>query len=176
MQRKAYRVKGATLLGWLMVVALTAGLVSGAAAQVVHFKELMPILDIKLSGWEIQDKPSGSTTKSPVQMSEAHVKFRAGDNRSLEIIIVDGVGSTLPYLNMSQMVEMESSEEYVRPADIQGFKGMETYRIKDKDGEIILNVANRFLVTIKGEGLDNTDALKAAGQQLDLKKLAALAK
>jgi hypothetical protein len=37
-------------------------------------------------------------------------------------------------------------------------------------------VANRFLVTIEGEGMDNNDVLKEVAGKLDLKKLAGLAK
>lgn len=53
---------------------------------------------------------------------------------------------------------------------------MEKFKHKEKEGEIILPVANRFMVTIKGNGLDNTEVIKEVAGKLDLKKLAGLAK
>ena len=147
-----------------------------AQAQPVHFKDLMAILAIDPpQGWEVSKKPKGTTVKSPVQMSEAEVEFRSGDDKNIEIKIVDGLGSMLPFLGMAQGMEMESSEEYMKPIEIQGFKGIEKYKHQKKKGEITLSVANRFLVTIEGSGMDNTEVIKEVAGKLDLKKLAGAA-
>jgi hypothetical protein len=82
----------------------------------------------------------------------------------------------LPFVGMARGIEMESSEEYMKPIEIQGFKGTEKFTYKDKEGEIILPVANRFLVTIEGEGMDNTEVLKEVAGKLDLKKLSGMGK
>ncbi|MBI4642253.1 MAG: hypothetical protein HY743_00595 [Deltaproteobacteria bacterium] len=71
---------------------------------------------------------------------------------------------------------METSEESIRTTAIGGFKALETYKPKDKHGELNINVADRFWVKLEGEGIDNTEPLKAVAGQMDLKKLAALAK
>lgn len=147
-----------------------------ASAEPVHFKELMVLLALDPpQGWEVSQKPKGTTLKSPVQMSEAEVEFRAGEEKKVEIKIVDGVGGMLPFMSLAQGMEMESSEEYLKPIDIQGVKGMEKFNHQDKEGEIILPVASRFLVTLKSVGLENTDIIKALAGKLDLKKLAVLA-
>jgi hypothetical protein len=147
-----------------------------AQAQPVHFKELMAFLALDPpQGWEVSQKPKGTTLKSPVQMSEAEVEFRAGDQKTVEIKIVDGMAGMLPFMSLAQGMEMESSEEYMKPIDIQGVKGMENFKNQDKKGEIILPVANRFLVTITGNGMDNTEVIKELAGKLDIKKLAALA-
>ena len=114
--------------------------------------------------------------KSPMQVSEAEVKFRSGDDKTVEIKIVDGLGGVVPMMGMAHGMEMESSEEYVKPIEVQGFKGTEKFEYQEKDGEIILPVANRFLVTIEGEGMDNNEVIKEMAGKLDLKKLAGLAK
>lgn len=148
-----------------------------AQAQLVHFKELMAILALDPpEGWKVAEKPQGKTLKSPVQVSEAEVEFRSGENKEIEIKIVDGLGSMMPFLSMAQGVEMESSEEYVKPIEVQGFKGTEKFEYKKKEGEIILPVANRFMVTIEGKGMENNDVLKEVAGKLDLKKLAGMAK
>jgi hypothetical protein len=82
----------------------------------------------------------------------------------------------MPWLGMLGKMEMESSEESIRTTSVAGFKALETFRPKDKHGELNISVADRFWVKLAGEGLDNLEPLKAAAGQMDLKKLATLAK
>jgi hypothetical protein len=146
-----------------------------ARADVVHFKELLPLVDIRIPGWTMEGKPSGTTLKQgAVMVSEARVSFKGGD-KTLEVIIMDFLGKPMPFL-MGQQLEMESSEETVRITTVMGFKALESYRRQDKQGELNISVADRFWVKIDGEGIDNLDVLKTAAQQMDLKKLATLAK
>ena len=152
------------------------GMIPAAQAETVHFKELLPFVDIKIPGWEADQKPTGSTVKQDkLQMSDARASFRSGGMR-LEINIIDFLGKPMPFLGMLQQVEIESSEEHIRTTQIQGYQGLETFRQQDKQGELSINVADRFWVKIDGEGLDNLEPLRLAAQQLDLKKLAGLAK
>ncbi len=146
-------------------------------AEPVHFKELVAILAAvePPQGWEVSQKPKGTTLKSPVQMSEAEMEFRAGDQKTVEIRIIDSVAAMMPYVGLTQQMEMESSEEYMKSIEIQGFKGLETFKHQEKRGEIILPVAGRFLVTLTVTGMDNTELIKELAGKLDLKKLAALA-
>jgi hypothetical protein len=151
------------------------GLALPALAEVVNFKELLPFVDIKIPGWAMEGKPSGTTLKQgKVMVSEARVSFRAGD-QTLEIIIMDFLGKPLPFL-MGQQLEMESSEETVRATEVQGFKALETYRPRDREGELNISVADRFWVKLDGDGIDNLEVLKDAAKRMDLKKLATLAK
>jgi hypothetical protein len=71
---------------------------------------------------------------------------------------------------------MESSEETVRTTEVQGFKALETFRHQEKQGELNISVADRFWVKIDGDGIENLEALRKIAQQMDLKKLATLAK
>lgn len=169
------RMCGVVLTVFLAVV-LIGGVSSLAQAQPVHFKELMSIVAIAPpEGWEVAKKPKGQTMKSPIQMSEAEVEFKSGDKR-LEVKIVDGLGGMMPLMGLMRGMEMESSEEYMKSIEVQGFKGTESYKYNEKEGDIKLPVANRFLVTIEGKGIDNTDVLKEVAGKLDLKKLAGQAK
>jgi len=146
-----------------------------AQADVVHFKELLPFVDIKIPGWTMQGKPSGTTLKQGnVMVSEARVTFKAGD-QTLEVVIMDFLGKPIPFI-LGQRLEMECSEETVRSTEVQGFKALESFRRQDRQGELNISVADRFWVKIDGEGVDNLEGLKAAAQQMDLKKLATLAK
>lgn len=174
-------LKSISKCGW-MVGLLLMGMLLGAGAgpvqaEPLHFKQLVPLVNLKPPpGWEIEKPASGMTTKAPVQVSQAKIMFRAGPGKTIEIIIMDGLEGLLPLVSMGQMMEMESSEEYIRPVDIQGCKGTEKFQFQDRHGELIFAVANRFMVSLKGEGLENAEILKSLAGQMDLKKLAALAK
>jgi hypothetical protein len=169
---RAAKFRLVTLLGWLLMLG---GLVMPARAEVVNFKELLPLVDIKISGWAMEGKPNGTTLKQgKVVVSEARASFKAGD-RTLEIVIMDFLGKPMPFL-MGQPLEMETSEETVRSTAVQGFKALEIYRPQDKQGEINISVADRFWVKLDGEGIDNLEVLRNAAQQMDLQKLATLAK
>ena len=162
----------AMLLGWSWIIF---GLVGPAGAEVVDFKELFPFVDIKIPGWTMEGKPSGTTLKQgKVMLSEARVSFRAGD-QTLEIIIMDFLGKTIPFLT-GQHLQMDSSEETVRTTEVQGFKAVETFRHQDREGELNISVADRFWVKLDGDGIDNLEVLNSVVQRMDLKKLAALAK
>ena len=162
----------AILLGLSWIIFSLAG---PAWAEVVNFKELLPFVDLKIPGWTMEGKPSGTTLKQgKVMVSEARVSFRAGD-QTLEVIIMDFLGKTIPFLT-GQHLEMESSEETVRTIEVQGFKAFETFRHQERQGELNISVADRFWVKIDGDGIDNLEVLKNVVQQMDLKKLAALGK
>jgi hypothetical protein len=157
-------------LSWIIFT-----LVRPAGAEVVNFTELVPLVDIKIPGWTMEGKPSGTTLKQGnVMVSEARVSFRAGD-QTLEVIIMDFLGKTIPFLT-GQQLHMETSEETMRTTEVQGFKAFETFHHQNRQGEMNISVADRFWVKIDGEGINNLEVLKTVVQQMDLKKLATLAK
>ena len=169
---KAAKCRLATLFGWLWIIF---SLVVPAEAEVVNFTELLPFVDVKIPGWTMEGKPCGTTLKQGnVMVSEARVSFKAGD-QTLEVVIMDFLGKTIPFLT-GQQLQMESSEEIVRTTEVQGFKAFETFRHQDRQGELNISVADRFWVKLDGEGIDNLEVLKNVVQQMDLKKLATLAK
>jgi len=147
-----------------------------ARADVVNFKQLLPFVDLKLSGWQVDGKPGGTTMKhGDISMSQAQATYRNGD-KTLEIVVMDFLGKTIPFLMPGQQIEMESSEESLRTTTIQGFKAVETFRPPEHHGELNISVADRFWVKIDGNGIENLDALRAVVQQINLPKLAELAK
>jgi hypothetical protein len=163
------------LVSSIVLPVVIFGLALSALAEVVHFKELVPFVDLKIPGWTMEGKPSGTTLKQGgMNMSQAKAEFKAGD-KTLEIVIMDFHGQPFPFL-MGQQMEMESSEETMRTTEVQGFKALEHYRTQDKEGELNISVANRFWVKIDSKGIDNLKVLQDVVQQMDLKKLATLAK
>jgi hypothetical protein len=157
-------------LSWII-----CSLVVPAWGDVVNFKELLPFVDINIPGWTMEGKPSGTTLKQgTVMLSEARVAFRAGD-QTLEVVIMDFLGKTIPFLT-GQHLQMESSEEIVRTTEVQGFKAIATFHHPDRQGELNISVADRFWVKLDGDGIENLEVLTDIVQRMDLKKLATLAK
>jgi hypothetical protein len=151
------------------------GLTTSARADVINFKKLEPFVDVKIPGWTMKGKPSGSTVQQgAMSVSQAKAKFKAGD-KTLKISVTDLAGHPMP-MQMGQFMQMETDEEVVRTLEVQGFKGIGHYNKTDKDGDLIISVAKRFLVKVEGRKIDNLKVLQDAAQQLDLKKLATLAK
>jgi hypothetical protein len=164
---------GALLLG-LAGLMLPAG--ARAAADLVPFKDLVPFVDLKMPGWEPESKPNGVTMKTDqMKMSQAGATYRSGD-KTLEVHIMDGLAAAGTLMSLGQKFEMETGDQYVKTVKIQGFGAWETFDRKEKSGNLMINVAGRFLVTLNGRGLDNAEPLTAAAQQMDLNKLAAMAK
>lgn len=152
---------GLILTGLVLLTMIPAAAIP---AELVNFKQLIPFVDLKLQGWEMAEKPSGSTMKHQhLQMSEAKAGYRAGD-KTLNIAILDFLGQTIPWLGMLPQMEMESSEEMLRTTKVGDFKALETFKFKDKHGELNISVADRFWVKLEGKGLDNTEPLKAVAQ------------
>jgi len=165
-----WRLASLLSLAWLIV-----GPVIPAGADVVNFKELLPFVDLKIPGWTMDGTPCGATLKQgSIMVSEARVSFKAGD-QTLEIIIMDFLGKTIPFLTGQQM-EIESREETVRATQVQGFKALATFRLQDKQAELDISVADRFWVKLDAEGIDNLEVLEKIAQQMDLKRLATLAR
>ncbi|MHB9075426.1 MAG: hypothetical protein ACYC6G_18120 [Desulfobaccales bacterium] len=161
-----------TFLGLSVILCI---LVLPARADVVNFQELLSFIDINIPGWAMVGKPCGTTRKQDkVMVSEARVSFRAGD-MAFEVIIMDFQGKPIPFLT-GQQPEIESAEATVHTTEVQGFRALETYRQRDRQGDLNISVADRFWVKLDGEGIDNLEVLKTAAQQIDLKRLATLAK
>jgi hypothetical protein len=163
------------MIFWGVSVMLCITLVLAARADVVNSQELVSLIDIRIPGWVMVGRPCGTTLKQgKVMVSEARVSFRAGD-MTLEVIIMDFLGKPIPFVT-EQQPEIESPEATVHATAVQGFRALESYRQHDKQGELNISVADRFWVKLDGEGIDNLEVLKTAAQQLDLKRLATLAK
>jgi hypothetical protein len=94
------------------------------------------------------------------------------------ITITDAVASSMMSmgLKMSMNFEIDSSEEYVKKIEIQGFPGVEKYNYADKEAEVVLILADRFIVQLEGEDFEDTKDLVKIADSMDLKGIAALAK
>ncbi len=146
-------------------------------ADTVNWRDLAPFLG-DIDGWTAEGDAEGSSV-SMAGTKISHVERGYTDeNRTLMITITDAIASSMMSmgLKMSMNFEIDSSEEYVKKIEVQGFSGVEKYNYADKDAEVILLLADRFIVQLEGEDFENTKDLVNIADSLDLKGIAALAK
>jgi hypothetical protein len=169
------RSRRRVLTACLVLAAALMLTAAPAPAKLVHFKELLPFVDMQLDGWQPQGKPQGSTLQSgQMEMSQASATFRSG-GKILEIQVGDGLPAQFASLGASKGFQFETTENYLKQVEVDGFQGMESFHFQEKKGDLLLNVADRFLVVIKVHGADKGDILTTVAKKMDLKKLAELA-
>ena len=162
---------------WFLVILLGATLAWAAAGEPVNFKQLLPLVKANLPGWEMDGEPRGATMKNPgIMFSEAEAGYKQGE-KHFTIKIMDSPQAAMGFMGLSyaQGMEMESTEESIKGTKINGMPAVETYRPPVKEAKIDVLAANRFLVTVEGQGFESIHELKNLLVHFELGKLAELA-
>lgn len=157
----------------------SVGLIAQAEKPVepVNWRELIPFL-IDIPNWEAEGDAEGrSMTMGNFKISQAERSYTSND-KSLDIDITDGGYIPMVYagIKMAMNFEIDTSEEYVKKITIKGFPGVEKYNYENKEAEVMILVADRFLVILDGSPFKDTSELKAIAEILDLEGIANLAK
>lgn len=140
------------------------------AADFREMKALLPDRMLRMDRIEHNGERSGA---KGLQVSVANAKYE-DDDRYLEIAIVDG--GNLPLAGLANMgwsmveVDKETSNGFERTTTIDGNKAFEKYNSKWEEGELVVLYGDRFLITLKGKGIDEDD-LRRALDRLDLDEL-----
>lgn len=107
-----------------------------------------------------------------VSKAEANYKNDNGDS-SIEIDIIDvaGTGALMGMAAWSMMdMDKENENGYEKTTTYKGNKAYEKYNSKNKDGEMAVIVAKRFVVTVRGNNVE-MDKVKDTLDDIDLGKL-----
>jgi hypothetical protein len=148
---------------------------SGKPVAPVDFEKLEALLP-NPSGWT-KGKPSGQQTTMVVSTSNAQASYTKGD-ANVQLEITDSALNQMLLAPMSFMLAAGYSERtssgYKKSMSLGGSPGFEEWNSDDKHGEIGVVVGNRFIVSGKGDGLDNIDSLRSIVQGVDFAKLGAL--
>ena len=143
--------------------------------EVVDAKLLKELLPADADGMARKEASSEKTGAMGFQISTAEGRYR-DDNSSIDIDIVDAAG-TGAMIGMAAwtMVEMDKETEtgYEKTTTYKDRKAYEKYDKNSKSGEMAVIVANRFVVTVKGNNVD-FDKIKSTLDDIDLGKLADL--
>lgn len=149
----------------------------GGKVEALRPEQIKPFVPETLAGLSRKSYNVERNTVMGLQTANGTASYRdeSGD-RSINLEITD-MGSTkgLAMLAGWALAESESESDsgYERAYQKDGMRMHEKWDSASRSATYDLVVANRFLVKLKGRGMD-MDALKAAAASLDLKGLAAL--
>lgn len=141
----------------------------------VSYTELLPFLPEPPSGWQ-GEKPKGQSNQmGDMKFSEAEREYTMGEKR-MEVKITDWAFRQALYAPFFLMASFsqESTEGYNKGIKINDDPGREEYRNESKSGELSVLVGKRFLVTVKGNGIEAAE-LRQWWDRIDTKGLRAKA-
>ena len=132
----------------------------GKPVEPVSFQQLQTVLP-EVSGWE-REEPRGERMTMPVPFSQTEAHYTKGD-AEVEVKIVDSAFSQMlvaPWaMFLTAGYEKQTSDGYEKSVNVGGNPGFEKWNKRNKDGELNLVVAKRFLVTIEGNNIGDTKVL-----------------
>ena len=116
---------------------------------------------------------------SPIPFSQTEAQYEMGEAQ-IQVKIVDSAFNQMlvaPWaMFLTAGYEKESSDGYEKSVTIGGHPGFERWNSRNKDGELNLVVAQRFLVSIDGNNITDTKVLQDFASRIDTGKLTSLAK
>ena len=140
--------------------------------EVVDAKLLKEFLPDDAAGLARKSAESEKVGAMGFMVSKAEADYKDGDS-SIEINIIDvaGTGALMGMAAWSMMdMDKETDNGYEKTTTYKGNKAYEKYDSKNKDGEIAVIVAKRFVVTIKGRNVE-MDKIKDTLDDIDFGKL-----
>jgi hypothetical protein len=139
----------------------------------VDFEKLVELLPSP-AGWD-RAKPEGHQTSAPIATSVAEARYTKGTSHA-DVTITDSALNQMFMVPFSMMLSMNYSERstsgYKKSTTFGTQPGVEDWNSDTKHGEITIVVNKRFIVQVKGDGLESMDALKDVANGIDLNKLA----
>lgn len=141
--------------------------------EVVDAKLLKELLPEDADGLPRKEASSQKTGAMGFNISTAEARYKNDDGGSIKVAIIDVAGTgALMGMAAWSMIEMDKENEdgYEKTTKYKGNKAFEKYNTKNKDGEMAVIVANRFVVTVSGNNVD-IDKIKATLDDIDLGKL-----
>lgn len=145
----------------------------------VNWRKLAEYIPTKIPKWNKKGDLEGNTISVGIKMSQVSQRFTDG-KRDLIVRIVDGGNEPAVYtgIRMAMQFEVDTSKEYIRKVEINGIPGIEQYNYTTKVAEMILLIADRFMLYITGENFKVKEAaeLKIIAKIFDLVGIGKLGK
>ncbi|HRE50067.1 MAG TPA: hypothetical protein PK339_01505 [Flavitalea sp.] len=141
------------------------------------YKELQAYLP-EISGYTTEQGPKGSQTNTPGlgSWSQGEQEYVNGDKRA-EVSIMDYNAAHQAFAGLTAMyglgMSMEDDEKRQGPVDL-GIKNVAAYEIvykKEKRSELTLVAGDRFIISLKSEGEDES-FLRSIAKSMKLDELA----
>lgn len=151
--------------------------VGGVQVEPVDFRELKAALPEKLAGLARTASEGSRTNFMGIATARALAAYEDGKGARLEAEILDAGSLTgiaaAAFAWIHVEIDREDDDGYERTITLGGRKGYERYSKRGRSGELDLAVGGRFIVTLRGTGVD-MKAFRAAIEGLDLARLEAL--
>lgn len=166
-----------------MIGAMMGGDGKGAV-EPVDFRELKTLLPESINGLKRGEESGERSATAGIKVSHVQARYGSGDKgsegagRRLRVKITD-TGSMSGFAGMAAAawtmvdIDRETPNGYEKTSTVNGRRMHEKWNDKDKRGEVDMIVGGRFMVEIRGTGIEMKD-LKQAINAIDLKKLEAL--
>lgn len=153
--------------------AMAGGDPNAKPVDPVSFRDLMAVFPESFNGWE-RSKPTGERMTSPVNFSEAEVRFTKGESQ-LNLKITDSALHQMLVAPFSMFLtagyEKETERGYEKSVKVGDFPGWEKWNSGDKDGQLNAIVNKRFIVEIRGRDIDDPKVMHALAAATNLEKL-----
>lgn len=142
----------------------------------IDFRELRDLLPEDAAGLERTDVTGEKSGATGFSVSIAEADYSDGNGRDMNITITDAGSMTslvtfgMAWIDMN--IDRESDTGFERTDEFEGHKSFQKYdgASDPATGEIIVLVANRFVVKVEGTGVSFDDLRKAA-RSVDLAEL-----
>ena len=148
-----------------------------APVDPVKFDVLLPYLP-EAEGWKAAEPKGETVDAAGFKMSTVSRKYSKGEGdaaQTVDVTIFDSGFSpayVMPFY-MAAQVSQESTDGHTKGVEIGGQPGVETWRKKSNDTELQVLVADRFLLTLKGDNVA-PEELRNWVDKVDLNKVASI--
>lgn len=136
----------------------------GEKVETMNFRDIKETLPGRLLGMEQTDISGEKNGAFGFSVSQAEATYEE-DDRSIEVVIVDGGNIGLAKMGVAAWatveVDKESKNGYERTTEIDGYKAFEKYDSRRDESELVWLYKDRFIITLKGEGVDGDDLRRA---------------
>jgi hypothetical protein len=145
------------------------------SATPVPYESLVAFVP-EIPGWT-RSEPRGENLSRPIAYARAEARYTQGTSR-VRLEIIDTALSQILIAPVSMFLAAgyaeRSTDGFKRAATIGGHPGAEDWNTRSRRGEVMVLVANRFLVKARGDDVTGVEVVRQAVEAVDLGKLAAL--
>ncbi len=142
----------------------------------VSFRDMKKALPRSLAGVDFEESEGQTTGILGIKISTVEATYQE-DDAAFEVTIVDVAGVGKLVKKMAKWSEFEVDKEtrdgYERTTEIDGHPALEKYNERREKGETSLLVDDRFIITIKGEGVSERQ-MRRAVDDINIRKLTRL--
>ena len=142
----------------------------------IGFRDLKKALPRSLAGVDFEESEGQTTGILGLKVSTVKATYQE-DDASFEVTIVDVAGVGKLVKSMAKWSEFEVDKEtrngYERTTEIEGHPALEKYDKRREKGETSILVNDRFIISIKGEGVSERQ-MRNAVDDINIRKLARL--